>query len=98
MTDDDNEEMSQCTLTEVDLTNDHGAVSNGGTRLKDGLNGSTNESPKVNLTGDLDTVSNKVLKNGSMLGDNSNINPTQELFSPPGKVVNYLTGDKAEKA
>ena len=69
----------------MDLTNDRGAVSNEGTGPNDGLDGSANESPKVDLT-------------GSSLGDNSNITPTQELFSPSRKVVNYLTGDEAEKA
>ena len=105
LTDNDNEDMLQDTLTEVDLTDNHGAVSNGGTGPKDGLNGLTNESPevdpdtvltKVDPTGD--RASNKVSKDRSILEDNSNINPTQELFSLPGKVVNYLTGDEAEKA
>ena len=70
MTDDDevDEEMFQGTLTEVDLTDDHRTVSNGGTKPSDGLNGPTNE---VDLTGD--GAPNKVPKKGSTLGgDKSN--------------------------
>ena len=88
LTGDNDEEMSQGSMTNVDLTGDHGALnkvddkSKNNNMAKDGLN--------------LDTET--VLKRSSHLGDNSNTNPTQALVSPLEKVVTYLTGNYAKKA
>ena len=84
LTSDGNEEMSQGTLTKVDLTSDHGAFSNGVTGSKDGLNRSSNKLPEVELTGDPKTVSNKGATRPSTV-------------SPLGKLVTYLTSGNAKK-